>query len=141
MVISLILFSISLLISKLWKFGIHDKRLLKIIKAMLKVGYIEQELQKITKAGVGQGSVISPLLANVYLNDFDWYVGRKYCQPKRHCKNHGHDTRRLRNLGVTPKYNIRFADNWVIMTSTECEAIRLKKELLTQLSYFQLKIN
>ena len=32
-------------------------------------------------------------------------------------------------VGVTPKYNFRFADDWVILTSTEHEAYRLKRML------------
>lgn len=31
--------------------------------------------------------------------------------------------------GVTPKYNYRYADDWVILTSTEKEALRLKRVL------------
>ena len=68
-------------------------------------------------------------MSNVYLNDFDWYIGRMYMEPHRHCKHKCNDTRRLKWSGVTPKYNFRFADDWVILTSTEREAYRLKKVL------------
>ena len=47
------------------------------------------------------------------------------------------DTRRLKWSGVTPKYNFRFADDWVILTSTEQEAYRLKR-MLTK--YFRNKM-
>ena len=73
--------------------------------------------------------IISPLLSNVYLNDFDWFVGRMYMEPHRQCKHKCNDTRRLKWSGVTPKYNFRFADDWVILTSTEQEAYRLKRVL------------
>ena len=63
------------------------------------------------------------------LNDFDWYVGRMYMEPHRQCKHKGNDTRRLKWAGVTPKYNYRYADDWVILTSTEKEALRLKRVL------------
>ena len=65
-----------LLLQKLWRIGIHDKRVLKIISQMLKAGYMENDLFHATELGTPQGGILSPLLSNVYLNDFDWYVGR-----------------------------------------------------------------
>ena len=103
-----------LLLRKLWRMGIRDKRVLKIISQMLKAGYVESDLYYATTLGIQQGSVLSPLLSNVYLNDFDWYVGRKYMEPHRQCRHKQNDTRRLKWAGVTPKYNFRFADDWVI---------------------------
>lgn len=125
------------LLQKLWRIGIHDKRVLKLISQMLKAGYIESDLFYTTKAGTPQGGILSPLLSNVYLNDFDWYVGRTYMEPHRQCKHKCNDTRRLKWAGVTPKYNFRFADDWVILTSTQREALRLKRELT---KYFRCKM-
>ena len=126
-----------LLLNKLWRIGIHDKRVLKIISQMLKAGYVESDLQYATKMGTPQGGILSPLLSNVYLNDFDWYVGRTYMEPHRQCKHKCNDTRRLKWSGITPKYNFRYADDWVVLTSTEQEAFRLKHELTR---YFQYKM-
>lgn len=126
-----------ILLKKLWKIGIHDKRVLKIISQMLKAGYIEGDLYQGSELGVQQGSVLSPLLSNVYLNDFDWFVGRLYMEPHRQCKHKGNDSRRLKWAGVTPKYNFRYADDWVILTSTEQEAYRLKSMLA---KYFKQKL-
>ena len=53
--------------------GIHDKRVLKIIGQMLRAGYIERDLYHQTITGTPQGGILSPLLSNIYLNDFDWY--------------------------------------------------------------------
>ncbi len=90
-----------LLLQKLWRIGIHDKRVLKIISQMLKAGYMENDLFHATELGTPQGGILSPLLSNVYLNDFDWYVGRMYMEPHRQCKHKGNDTRRLKWAGVT----------------------------------------
>lgn len=125
------------LLQKLWRIGIHDKRVLKIISQMLKAGYIESDLYHATKSGTPQGGILSPLLSNVYLNDFDWYVGRTYMEPHRQCKHKCNDTRRLKWSGITPKYNFRYADDWVVLTSTEQEALRMKRELT---KYFKYKM-
>ena len=124
-----------LLLQKLWRMGIHDKRVLSIIKAMLKAGYIESDIYYATAIGSPQGSILSPLLSNVYLNDFDWYIGRSYMEPHRQCKHKCNDTRRLKWSGITPKYNYRFADDWVILTSTQAEALRLKRQLTKYFRY------
>lgn len=124
-----------LLLQKLWRMGIHDKRVLSIIKAMLKAGYIESGIYYATTTGSPQGSILSPLLSNVYLNDFDWYIGRSYMEPHRQCKHKCNDTRRLKWSGITPKYNYRFADDWVILTSTQAEALRLKRQLTKYFRY------
>lgn len=129
-----------LLLQKLWRMGIHDKRVLSIIKAMLKAGYIESGIYYATTIGSPQGSILSPLLSNVYLNDFDSYIGRSYMEPHRQCKHKCNDTRRLKWSGITPKYNYRFADDWVILTSTQAEALRLKRQL-TKYFRYRMKLN
>lgn len=54
---------------------IDDRRLLKLIKSMLKAGYIEDWKYHSTYSGSPQGGIISPLLANIYLHVLDKYAG------------------------------------------------------------------
>jgi RNA-directed DNA polymerase len=126
-----------ILLKKLWKMGVHDKRILAILKKMLEAGYLDGNTLYTTEIGTVQGGVISPLLANVYLNDFDWTVGKMYQYPERSCKRVEDDRTRLRNRGVIPKYLVRYADDWTLQTTTESEANRILKYLN---KYFRHKL-
>jgi group II intron reverse transcriptase/maturase len=53
---------------------IHDNRFLNLIGQILKAGYLEQWRYQHTYSGVPQGSGLSPLLSNLYLNELDSYV-------------------------------------------------------------------
>lgn len=128
-----------ILLKKLWNIGIHDKRIIKIIYLMLKAGYMEYDTYIGSELGIGQGGIISPLLSNVYLNDFDWYIGRMYYEPYHSGKVKYNHMKKLRDNGTYPKYNFRFADDWVILTTVEKEAYRLKKHL-TKYFKHQLKL-
>jgi len=50
---------------------ISDGKILRVIKQWLKSGYVEEGQHRQSKRGTPQGGVISPLLANVYLNPID----------------------------------------------------------------------
>lgn len=56
---------------------IVDKQILQVIKLWLSCGYVEDEQHKQSKRGTPQGGVISPLLANIYLNPVDQAFERK----------------------------------------------------------------
>jgi group II intron reverse transcriptase/maturase len=47
---------------------IGDKRIIRLIRKWLKAGILEDGLVSVAESGTGQGSVISPLLANIYLH-------------------------------------------------------------------------
>jgi len=53
---------------------IQDNRLLKLISGLLKAGYMKDWRYYDSLSGTPQGGIISPLLANIYLNELDRYV-------------------------------------------------------------------
>jgi group II intron reverse transcriptase/maturase len=53
---------------------IHDGRLVKLIDGMLRAGYMEDWRYNDSLSGTPQGGIISPLLANIYLNELDRFV-------------------------------------------------------------------
>ncbi len=53
---------------------IHDERVIKLIRGLLKAGYMRDWTWHDTASGTPQGGIISPLLANIYLNELDRFV-------------------------------------------------------------------
>jgi RNA-directed DNA polymerase len=56
---------------------IQDMRVLRLIKKYLKSGVLENGIVCKTEEGSPQGGPLSPLLANIYLNEFDWEMERR----------------------------------------------------------------
>lgn len=86
---------------------IADGRVLQLIQAFLKQGVMEQigEVKEAGEAGTPQGAVMSPLLANLYLNPLDWKMARE-----------GHQMN-------------RYADDMVILCQTPQEAQEVLEKL------------
>jgi len=80
---------------------ISDRRVLKLIRQWLEAGVMEDGRVRETLAGTPQGGVISPLLANIYLNKLDRIWAARCSQ-----------------LGIL----VRFADDFVAMCGTESQA-------------------
>ena len=65
------------LLMNLLRKNIHDKRVIELIKRYLKAGVMENGLLVKTEEGSPQGGPLSPLLANIYLNEYDQEMVRR----------------------------------------------------------------
>ena len=56
---------------------LHDNRFLKLINNLLKAGYMQDWKYHETLSGVPAGSIIGPILSNIYLNKMDQFIEQK----------------------------------------------------------------
>ncbi|MDX3852035.1 reverse transcriptase domain-containing protein [Streptomyces sp. AK02-01A] len=85
---------------------ILDNRFLRLIRQMLKAGYLEDWRWHATLSGSPQGGVLSPLLSNIYMDRLDRFVEKvlmpEYTRGKTRRKNPAY--KELENaIGVTRK--------------------------------------
>lgn len=102
---------------------IRDKKILRLIWKFLRAGVMEGKLFKDTKLGTPQGGIISPLFANIYLNELDEYM--QY--PMTLSRN---ERVKRRKSGKTNYIHIRYADDFVILCDgRKAQAEALKEKL------------
>lgn len=127
----------SKLIKQLWSMGIHDKHLLYIVRQMLQANILMEDgsIEKPTK-GTPQGGIISPLLANIYLNELDqWIASQWQKNPMAYkyyvCKNkNGMDKlsagyAHMKNTNLKEMYIVRYADDFRIFCKSRESATRI----------------
>lgn len=104
---------------------IQDERVLWLVRAMLKSGAMEDGAWQVTDEGTPQGGIVSPLLANIYLNELDQYIAAKWEDIPDVER-----TRRRRKGEALPCYIVRYADDFVVLVhGTREQAEDLKAEI------------
>ena len=101
---------------------IGDRRIIRLIQKWLKAGILEDGIVAVSDRGTGQGSVISPLLANIYLHyalDL-WAV------------------RWRRREATGDMIIVRYADDFIIGFEHETDARRFLDEMRERLGKFAL---
>jgi len=100
---------------------IADQELLDLIWKFLKAGVMEDGLFARTETGVPQGGVISPLLANIYLNEFDKWAEAKWNIP-------ANERRQRRYAGKGNYRLIRYADDFVVISNDGIAGVQQVKQ-------------
>src|ERR1700716_341142 len=104
---------------------VGDRRIIRLIQKWLKAGVLEDGIVTVSDKGTGQGSVISPLLANLYLHyAFDLWAER---------------WRRREAAGNM--IIVRYADDLIVGFEHETDARRFLDEMRKRLQGFALSLH
>src|SRR6516162_6973488 len=104
---------------------IGDKRIIRLIRKWLKAGVLEDGVVTVGEIGTGQGSVISPLLANIYMH----YVFDLWANRWRQHEAQG-------DMVI-----VRYADDFVVGFEHEADARRFWDALRARLEEFALSLH
>jgi len=104
---------------------IGDRRIVRLIQKWLKAGVLEDGAVNVSETGTGQGSVISPLLANVYLH----YVFDLWAKRWR------------RREATGDMIILRYADDIVVGFEREADARRFWAAMRERLGAFALSLH
>lgn len=126
------------LIRQIWAMGIHDKHLIYVVKQILKTPILMPDgSMEYPRKGTPQGGIISPLLANIVLNELDHWVEsqwqenpivRKYAIliNKNGGENKGAGYHAMKKTGLKEMFIVRYADDFRIFCRTKNTAGRAK---------------
>src|SRR3984893_1969148 len=104
---------------------IGDRRIIRLIRKWLKAGVLEDGIVAISDKGTGQGAVISPLLANIYLHyEFDLWAVR--CRQR---------------MATCDMIIVRCGDDFIVGFQQESDARRFLDEMRERLQKFALTLH
>ena len=135
----------SKLIRQMWTLGIRDRHLLNKIRRILKAPIKENGKLIYPDKGTPQGGIISPLLANIVLNELDHWVENNWEQNPIIDKYKGKINptgtkdkwsgyRAMRKTRLKEMYIVRYADDFRIFCRTKTAAEKTKTAITQWLS-------
>ena len=103
---------------------ISDERFLRLIRKFLNAGYVEDWKYNKTYSGTPQGGIISPMLANIYLDKFDKYI-----------KEYAAKFRKGDRRSINPEYwRLNNKKNWLKQKLQKTSDEQIRKSYLYEIA-------
>lgn len=103
---------------------ISDERFLRLIRKFLNAGYVEDWKYNKTYSGTPQGGIISPMLANIYLDKFDKYI-----------KEYAAKSRKGDRRSINPEYwRLNNKKNWLKKKLQKTSDEQIRKSYLYEIA-------
>ncbi|MGM0502863.1 MAG: group II intron reverse transcriptase/maturase [Bacillota bacterium] len=117
------------LLKQLWTLGIRDKNLISIISKLLKA---EIKGEGVPDKGTPQGGIVSPLLSNIVLNEFDWWISNQFATFETEHKYSSRNSRitALKKSNLKEIYLVRYADDIKVFCRDYETASRIKVAII-----------
>lgn len=131
------------LIKQCMTIEIKDMKVIRILKEMLKAPiHMPNGEVIIPTKGTPQGGILSPLLANICLNEMDWWISNQWqtLQTKRIYSKNSNRYRGLKQTKLTEVFLVRYADDFKLMCRTREGAEKMFK-ITKQFLKEKLKLN